>query len=236
MSALQRLAACALLVGLASATGLVAQEWLPRRVLIVADTPSLQFRSTPRTRDLMSRTLGVLRRNGDLVGVAVTGSQGIVVPAPAGWGALDSAVTRVRGEAMSPWTVASATATSDDAAEIRRRSATSFSTITGALRAMSSTASSPVIVFFTEGYPSLADESKAFVQEARRVNATVYVIDPRGWSVPERQFDRKEWELYLEATEPGVRALASATNGMIVSPRSGFDAFLVSLETPRSTQ
>ena len=61
MRASSRAAVGVLFVALASGAELAAQESTPRRLLIVADASSLQFRSTPRTRDLMWRTLRLLR-------------------------------------------------------------------------------------------------------------------------------------------------------------------------------
>lgn len=229
MSAMQRVLACVLVFGFASGGGLAAQTpEPPRRILIVADELSLQFRSTPRVRDQMRKTLQVLRRNGDLVGITSTGRSGVAVPLSGNWDTLDSAVSRVLGEALSPRAVANATATSEDGAELRLRAATAFSTAATALR--SAAGSGPVtVVYFTEGYPPLVPEPTEFVQEALRVNATIYAVDPRGFSETDKQFDAKDWEAYVAATHSTIRRLASRTKGAAVFTRGEFDTTLATL-------
>ncbi len=233
MSAMTRALASVLVGVLALGTGLAAQAPAPpRRILIVADELSLQFRSTPRVRDQVWRTLQVLSRNGDLVGMRSTGRSGVAMPLSANRSTLDSAVKRILGEALSPRAVAHATATSEDAVELRHRAVTAFSTATAALRSMAQSGSGPVVVaYFTEGYPSLVPESSVFVEEALRVNATIYAIDPRGFSETDKQFDAKDWEAYLAATRGSIRTLASQTRGEAIFTRAEFDALLSRLST-----
>ena len=84
-------------------------------------------------------------------------------------------------------------------------------------------------MYFTEGYPGFVPQPIEFVQAALRVNATVYVMDPRGFSEGAKQFDAKDWEAYVAATHGSVRTLASRTRGRVVFTRGEFDAFLSSL-------
>ena len=84
-------------------------------------------------------------------------------------------------------------------------------------------------MYFTEGYPAFVPEPTEFIQEALRVNATIYAIDPRGFSEPDKQFDAKDWKGYVAATHGSVRTLASRTKGAAVFTPSEFDAVLSSL-------
>jgi hypothetical protein len=229
MSAMQRVLACVVTFGLASGCGLAAQApEPPLRILIVADELSLQFRSTPRVRDQMRHMLQVFRRNGALVGITSTGHSRLALLISGNWDTLDSAVSRVLGEALSPRAIANATATSEDGDELRLRAATAFSTAATALR--SASGSGPVtVVYLTEGYPALVPEPSEFVQEALRVRATIYAIDPRGFSETDKQFDAKDWEAYVAATHSSVRTLASRTKGSAVFTRGEFDTTLSAL-------
>ena len=231
MSTMQSVLACLLVVASAWECGLDAQvQEPPRRILIVVDEMSLQFRSTPRVRDQVRHVLEVLKGHSDLVALTSTGYSHVAVPLSTSWNTLDSAVSRITGAALSPRAVASATATSEDAIELRLRAATAFSTAATALRSVSAVGSGPVtVVYFTEGYPSFAPEPDAFVQEALRVNATIYVIDPRGFSETARQFDAKDWEAYVAATQTSVRILAGRAKGRSVLTRDEFDEALSSL-------
>ena len=73
MRSLQTVAACVLALTCAWGPAFSAQTpQAGRRILIVADELSLQFRSTPWTRELISRILRVLD-GGDVVRVVLTG-------------------------------------------------------------------------------------------------------------------------------------------------------------------
>jgi len=190
-----------------------------RRILIVADELSLQFRSTPWTRELMSRILRVLDGD-DVVRLVLTGSARTVGV---------SAEPAV-GMGLVPRAVAIAEPTSADAEELRLRSDRASSTVATALRSLSEAGAGPIIiVYFTEGYPAFVPQPLEFVEEALRVDATVYVIDPRGFSEAARQFDAKDWETYVSATHGSVRTLASRTRGRVLFTRGEFDAFLSGL-------
>jgi hypothetical protein len=223
--------ACVLAVACASGAGLAAQAPEPsRRVLIVVDELSIQLRSTPRGRDLLSHLLHALDGSGSAVHMVLTGGPRASVADPT----LGKAV----GKGLVPRAVASAQPTSADADELRVRSDHASSTVASALRSMSAAGSGPItIVYVTEGYPAFVAEPAAFLQEASRVKTTVYVVDPRGWSDPGpegkavHQNDAKDWEAYVAATQPGVRTLAGRTAGAAVFTSGEFDAFLSSLAT-----
>jgi hypothetical protein len=205
----------------------------PRRILIVVDELSLQFRSTPRVRDQMRRMLRVLRRNGDLVGLTTTGRSGVAMPLSANWDSLDSAVARVIGEALAPRAIANARGDSEDAAELRARATVAFSTVVTALRSMAAGGSSPtIVVYFTEGYPALTPATSELVEEALRMKVMVYAIDPRGFGESDgtKPWDAKDWDAYIAATHPRVRALAGGLKGVTVFTRDEFDAFLSRLD------
>lgn len=212
-----RIVACLLasFVGL-TAVSLAAQSApAPRRMLIVVDELSLQFRSTPRMRDLISRTLAAAKARGDLATIVGTGRSGVDVPLSPIGSAHDSAVRRLVGQALPPRDIALTTAGSEEGAELRQRSGSAFSKATSALRSLSREAGALMVVYFTEGYPAFAKEPGEFAQEAARLNATVHVIDPRGFSDADRQFDAKDWESYLAATQDSVRTLAGG--GSVIS-------------------
>ena len=220
MRSLQTVAACVLALTCAWGPAFSAQTpQAGRRILVVADELSLQFRSTPWTRELMSRLLRVLD-DGDVVRVVLTGGARTVGV---------SAGTAV-GMALVPQAVALAQPISADANELRLRSHRASSIVASALRSLSGAGEGPTtIVYFTEGYPAFVPQPIEFVQEALRLNAAVYVMDPRGFSEAASQLDAKDWEAYLAATLGSVRTLASRTKGRTVFTRSEFDAVISGL-------
>ncbi len=167
----------------------------------------------------MSRILRVLD-GGDVVRLVLTGGARTVGVSA------DTAV----GMALVPQAVAIAEPTSADADELRLRSDRASATVAAALRSLSEAGGGPIIiVYFTEGYPAFVPQPIEFVEEASRVNATVYVMDPRGFSDAAKQIDAKDWEAYVAATHGSVKTLASRTRGRVVVTRGEFDAFLSSL-------
>ena len=217
---MRTVAACVLVLICASGSDFSAQgsQQARRRILIVADELSLQFRSTPWTRELTSRIQRVLDGS-DVVRIVLTSPRTVDVAA-------DTAV----GMALAPQIVGVSSSTSADADELRLRSNRASVTAAAALRSISETGVGPItIVYFTEGYPAFVPQPTEFVEEALRLNATVYVMDPRGFSDAAQQLDAKDWEAYLAATRGGGRTLASRTKGRTVFTRSEFDAVVSNL-------
>lgn len=198
-----------------------------RQVLIVADELSIQFRSTPWTRELMSRILRVLDGDDSVRVVLTGGARTVGVSA-------DTAV----GMGLVPQAVALAQPTSADADELRLRSHRASAIVASALRSLSGPGDGPtIIVYLTEGYPAFVPQPMEFVQGALRLHAAVYVMDPRGFSEAASQLDAKDWEAYVAATVGSVRTLARRTNGRTVFTRSEFDAVISGLApTTRSRQ
>ena len=221
MRTMQTVAACVLVLICVWGPDFSAQIPQPagRRVLIVADELSIQFRSTPWTRELMSRIQRVLDGD-DVVRVVLTGGARTVGVSA------DTAV----GMGLVPRVIALAQPTSVDADELRLRSDRASTTVASALRSLSGAGEGPtIIVYFTEGYPAFVPQPIEFVQEALRLNATVYVMDPRGFSEAARQLDAKDWEAYVAATVGSLRTLARGTKGRTVFTRSEFDAVISGL-------
>jgi len=82
MGDMQRIAACLLLLCVASGVDLYTQKGKEaRHFLIAADDLHLQFSSTPRIRELIRRTLRLSLRDADLVALVSTGASAINVPA-----------------------------------------------------------------------------------------------------------------------------------------------------------
>src|SRR5688572_21881952 len=111
MRSMRTVAACVLVLTCAWRAAYSAETpQAGRRILIVADELSLQFRSTPWTRELMSRILRVLD-GGDVVRLVLTGARTVGASA-------DTAV----GMGLVPQAVAIAQPASADADEFRLRS------------------------------------------------------------------------------------------------------------------
>ena len=99
-----------------------------RVFLIFIDDLHLDFRLTPRTRDLMQRMLKNLVHDGDMFGIVSTGTSSISEQLTYDRQVLESAVSRVTGSGLRPEDLIKTAQTSQGPAELRYRAHVAFST------------------------------------------------------------------------------------------------------------
>jgi hypothetical protein len=199
--------------------GLMAQAPAPRAFLLLVDDLHLDFRNTPRTRQLMKDVFGRLARDGDVWAVATTGTSSISIPPTTDLAALQGAVMRVTGNALKP-SERVAPLGPNAAAEPQHRADISFSTAAAALDRLAAKApgASLTVLYISEGYDTRRITGlQTVVDAASRARATVFVIKP--WIVIEALsagVPDTEWRAYLEATEASLQTLARETGGVAV--------------------
>jgi hypothetical protein len=231
MGDMQRIAACLLVLCVASGVDLYTQKGKEaRHFLIAADDLHLQFSSTPRIRELIRRTIRLSLRDTDLVALVSTGASAINVPATSELDVVDSAVKRVTGQGLSPRAVLSAPEQSDVASELRGRANGTFSTVANALDAIASSPHNAIaVLYFSDGYLSgVTPEPTELIQSALRANAAIHTIDLRGLMGGQTvtTVTQTEWDAYVRATQNSLRTLAIQTRGTPVFTVSELDALL----------
>jgi VWFA-related protein len=99
-----------------------------RIFLIFIDDFHLQFRETPRTRELIKKMLRNLIHEGDMFGIVSTGHSSISEQLTYDRQVLDSAIERVTGGGLTPKEIVEGMQTSQGPAELRHRAHVAFST------------------------------------------------------------------------------------------------------------
>jgi VWFA-related protein len=99
-----------------------------RVFLLFIDDLHLDFRETPRTRDLLKRMLRNLIHEGDMFGIVTTGTSSISQQLTYDRQVLDSAINRVTGGGLRPDDIIKGMQSSQGPTELRYRAHVAFST------------------------------------------------------------------------------------------------------------
>ena len=99
-----------------------------RIFLVFIDDFHLQFRETPRTRDLIKRMLRNLIHDGDMFGIVSTGHSSISEQLTYDRQILDSAIERITGGGLTPKEIMEGNAGSQGPTELRHRAHVAFKT------------------------------------------------------------------------------------------------------------
>lgn len=99
-----------------------------RVFLLFIDDLHLDFRSTPRTRDLLKRMLRTLIHEGDMFGIVTTGTSSLSIQLTYDRQVLDDAIKRVTGNALRSDEIISGQTSSRGPTELRHRAHVAFST------------------------------------------------------------------------------------------------------------
>ena len=124
-----------------------------RVFLIFIDDLHLDFRLTPRTRDLMQRMLRNLVHEGDMFGIVSTGTSSISEQLTYDRQVLESAITRVAGSGLRPEDLIKTAQTSQGPAELRYRAHVAFSTAYQLMRNLESLRNRrKAVLYISSGY------------------------------------------------------------------------------------
>ena len=192
-----------------------------RVFLLLVDDLHLDFRSTPRMRELViRRVLPVLLRDGGSVGVVTTGYSSVsMAPTTDGDGAL-SVVRRITGNASR----------SDQILDPRQsdeqlwRAKVAIATAKDAIKALNEmSAGQKVLLYFSGGYGGQVVETELadLASAASRSGVAIYTFEARGlvggpYPAP-GVADERAWTAYARDAQNGLRNLAESTGGWMVS-------------------
>jgi VWFA-related protein len=173
-----------------------------RIFVIVLDDLHLDFGSTGRVRDLMSRMLRNLIHDGDMFGIVSTGKSSISEPLTYDRQVLESAISRMTGEALSPTEIIQGSAGPQGPTELRHRAHVAFSTVRDLLRNLRNVHQRrKAVLYLSSGYDFNPFEDSRLEEKARRagVDAGDLQNDP---------FARAEQSGHLLSESELVRELA----------------------------
>ena len=145
-----------------------------RIFVIVLDDLHLDFGSTGRVRDLMSRMLRNLIHDGDMFGIVSTGTSSISEPLTYDRQVLESAIARMKGEALTPTDIIQGLSSARGPTELRHRAHVAFSTVRELLRNLETVHQRrKAVLYLSSGYDFNPFEGSRLDEQARRAGVDV---------------------------------------------------------------
>ena len=141
-----------------------------RIFIIFIDDLHLDFRMTPRTRDLMKRMLKSLIHDGDMFGIVSTGHSSISEQLTYDRQILESAIERVTGGGLRPREIIESQAGSQGPTELRHRAHVAFSTAYDLMRNLEKVQNRrKAVIYMSSGYDFDPFVQGRFEEQARRM-------------------------------------------------------------------
>jgi VWFA-related protein len=141
-----------------------------RIFLIFIDDFHLQFRETPRTRDLIKRMLRNLIHEGDMFGIVSTGHSSIEEQLTYDRQVLESAIDRVTGGGLTPKEITEGMQSSQGPAELRHRAHVAFTTAYELMRNLEKVQNRrKAVIYISSGYDFDPFVEGRLEEQARRL-------------------------------------------------------------------
>jgi hypothetical protein len=219
------------LVGVLACPGLASPQDGKRAFLLVVDDLHLEFRSTPRMRELIRKVLNLLRQEGDSVAIVSTGPSSVAVAPTSNSARLTSGLSHITGGGLK----ANQNIEPQWVDERLSRAKIAIATARDAIRVIASRVTGPVVVlYFSGGYAgeSVAPDLAELASDAYRANATIYAFGPRlvGSPLPPPSAGNDSaWGNYDREARESLTSLAESTGGRLVSTVGEFDDALAQI-------
>jgi VWFA-related protein len=143
-----------------------------RVFLIFIDDLHLDFRQTPRTRDLMTRMLRNLIHEGDMFGMVSTGTSSISEQLTYDRQVLESAIKRVTGGGLRPDDIIKGMQSSQGPTELRYRAHVAFSTAYDLMKNLEQLRNRrKAVIYISSGYDFNPFETSRLKYQAEMVGA-----------------------------------------------------------------
>jgi VWFA-related protein len=144
-----------------------------RIFLIFIDDFHLQFRETPRTRELIKKMLRLLIHEGDMFGIVSTGHSSISEQLTYDRQVLESSIERITGGGLTPKEIVEGMATSQGPAELRHRAHVAFSTAYDLMRNLEKVQNRrKAVIYISSGYDFDPFVEGRLEEQARRAGIT----------------------------------------------------------------
>jgi len=154
-----------------------------RIFLIFIDDFHLQFRETPRTRQLIQKMLRLLIHEGDMFGIVSTGHSSISEQLTYDRQVLESAVERITGGGLTPKEITEGMQTSQGPAELRHRAHVAFATAYDLMRNLEKVQNRrKAVLYISSGYDFDPFVEGRLEEQARRAGISE-TTDEKGESL-----------------------------------------------------
>ena len=145
-----------------------------RIFLIFIDDLHLQFRETPRTRELIKKMLRNLIHDGDMFGIVSTGHSSISEQLTYDRQILESAVERITGGGLTPTEIIQGQAGSQGPTELRHRAQVAFTTAYELMKNLERVQNRrKAVIYISSGYDFDPFETGRLEEQARRAGISL---------------------------------------------------------------
>jgi VWFA-related protein len=141
-----------------------------RVFLLFIDDLHLDFRSTPRARDLIKRMMRLLIHDGDMFGIVSTGTSSISEQLTYDRQVLESAIARVTGGGLRAKEIIEGMQSSQGPTELRHRAHVAFSTAYDLMRNLEKLQNRrKAVIYLSSGYDFNPFQTSRLEEQARRM-------------------------------------------------------------------
>ena len=198
-----------------------------RVFLIFIDDLHLDFRQTPRTRDLMQRMLRNLIHEGDMFGMVSTGTSSISEQLTYDRQVLESAIKRVTGGGLRPDDIIKGMQSSQGPTELRYRAHVAFSTAYDLMKNLEQLRNRrKAVIYISSGYDFNPFETSRLKHQAEMVGANPddLATDPfirtqnQGTQFAEADLIRELAELTRAANRANATFYTIDPRGLVAGP------------------
>jgi VWFA-related protein len=142
-----------------------------RVFLLFIDDLHLDFRSTPRTRELINKMLKILIHEGDMFGIVTTGTSSISQQLTYDRQILSSSIERITGNGLKAQEVIQGGQGSNGPTELRHRAHVAFSTAYDLMKNLEKLQNRrKAVIYISSGYDFNPFEKSRLEDQARRMN------------------------------------------------------------------
>ena len=144
-----------------------------RVFLLFIDDLHLDFRETPRTRELLKKMLKNLIHEGDMFGIVTTGTSSISQQLTYDRQILESAITRITGSALRPSDLIKTIQSSQGPSELRYRAHVAFSTAYDLMKNLEKLQNRrKAVIYISSGYDFNPFAQTRLEEQARQMGLT----------------------------------------------------------------
>jgi VWFA-related protein len=187
------------------------------RVFVVfIDDLHLDFRSTPRTRELIKKMLRLLIHDGDMFGIVSSGESSISEQLTYDRQILESAVSRITGGGLRPKEIIQGMQSSQGPTELRHRAHVAFSTAYDLMRNLEKLQNRrKAVIYISSGYDFNPFEQSRLEEQAKRMGLGMSTEGGSGQSAVDQllsdPFVRQQQSSQMLAEGDLIRELAELT-------------------------
>jgi VWFA-related protein len=174
-----------------------------RVFLLFIDDLHLDFRSTPKTRELLKKMLKSLIHEGDMFGIVTTGTSSISQQLTYDRQILESAISRITGGALKPSEILNQGSWgSQGPLEVRHRARVAFETAYDLMKNLERVQNRrKAVIYLSQGYDFNPFEKTRFDQQVERLNTTAEQLTYDPFQIVSESQDRlNEADLVAELT------------------------------------